>query len=121
MSNSAVTAKVNTSATFACESDNGKPWSLCIWEQKLQGQQRLIAIEKEVAQNGEQTSVNGASFVGDALNNNGKCELKIDYVTDQDLGQWSCTLVSSNGTMYTGDLYLRGGTFIQAISDFLTS
>ena len=113
MSNSVVTAALNKSATFSCESEDGQPWAVCSWEQnKSQVQRRYVVIDQEGAQNGGQK---GISFVGDPLSNNGKRGLRIDSVTEQDFGQWSCTLVSGNGTTSTGALHLRHGMLVLII------
>ena len=118
VSNSTVPAKINTTINFSCESHDGQPWGSCFWEQKDQGQRRFVIVEEEVARSGEQTLVDGIAYVGDVHNNNGKCELKIESMTEHYYGQWSCTLVSQNGTISRGELKILDGKLLQFVAAY---
>ena len=104
-----VLAKVNTSATFSCESQDGVLWNLCFWQQKSQGQQQLVMVDQAVAASGGRTLVDGISYVGDVINNDGKCAIKIGFVTERDFGQWSCTLVCQTGQVFNGEVEVHNG------------
>ena len=117
--NPVVDANVNTSAILSCTSDDGQPWSLCVWERHLPEERKLVIIDEEVVQNGGRTLVNGVAYVGDGKNNDGKCEINIEPVTEQDFGQWRCTLASQNGTFSTGQLSLKQkGTSVELTTGF---
>ena len=117
--NTVVFAKVNTSAMLQCGTDDGLPWNLCVWERKPAGQRSLVVIDVEVAQT--RTPVKGISYIGDGVDKNGKCQVRIESTKYSDFGQWSCTLMTQNGAISTGQLYLRDGMAAQALLDVLSS
>ena len=120
MPNPVVAAKVNMSPVLSGVSDDGQPWSLCIWDRNFDGEQRLVIIDEKLDQNGGSALLNGIAYVGDGNNNDVKCEIKNNPVTDQDLGNWRCTLVSQNGTFSTcRRVSLQNGTLGDLNTDLL--
>ena len=93
---------LNSSETFSCET-NGQPLNSCLWGRTLNGQRQAILIDNQTALNGGRTSAKGILHVGDGLKD-GKCSIKIESVAEQDVGSWSCTLVSQEGAIYSGEV-----------------
>ena len=78
----------------------------------MHGNTKLVVIDQEVAQNGGQTLADGISYVDARQNDTGICEIRIQTVTPQHFGQWSCTLLSRNGSISKGELHLHNGKFM---------
>ena len=78
----------------------------------MQGNTKLVVIHQQVVQNGGQTFADGISYVDTKQNNSGTCEITVQSVTTQHFGQWSCTLLSRNGSISKGELHLHNGKFM---------
>ena len=84
------------------------PLSSCYWGRTKNGQRELIIIDQQVLDSGGATTAEGISYVGTGLDV-GQCGLKIESVTDDEAGAWSCTLISKSGTLLTGKIGLMNG------------
>ena len=116
---STVKAEPNGSVTLTCESSDGAPLNLCLWEQAMshdnvQQRQVIIMIDQggAVHRTGGDASLAsqaGFSFTADSqLLKNGKCTLKFITLRASPAGQWSCTLVSKRGAVSTGVIRVQG-------------
>lgn len=66
----------------------------------------MIYIDDYVIDNGGKTAVTGTAYEGDGLSI-GKCGLQIEAVRTNDIGLWSCTLISTKGGgIFTGAMTL---------------
>lgn len=98
-----VSAELSTSQTVSCAS-GGEPLISCLWARSLNGQRKVIVVDNEVVGGGGRTNVDGTFYVaGDGLSM-GNCSLQIESFTKDDAGSWSCTLISQNGKIYTGQV-----------------
>ena len=98
---SRVLVEVNTSQAISCESQSDEPLSSCLWGRSINGQRQVITVDEHVVEDGGRTEVEGITYDGNGLEN-GTCSIKIASVSADDVGTWSCTLVSHNGPVFTG-------------------
>ena len=94
---------LNNSEIFSCET-SGQPINSCLWGRTLKSQWQVIIIDgQQTDQDGGWTYAEGLLYNGEGLKE-GKCSVKIESVTDQDFGSWSCTLVSDGGAIFRGEV-----------------
>ena len=67
----------------------------------------MIVIDQERAHQGGRTNLGGSEYVGGGLEA-GECGLKINSVKKDDLGQWSCSLVTTGGQIFGGHVNVVG-------------
>ena len=93
-------ATINKSLVLTCES-KGYPLRSCLWVQAIIGGQRQgIFVDEQVVLNGGRTDAAGVFYVGNALDNGNGSSIKIGSVTLNDMGRWSCTLLSKAGMIF---------------------
>ena len=68
----------------------------------------MIIIDQELLQMGIKTSVDGFEYCGGGLNA-GECGLRIKSLSEHDLGQWSCTLLTTSGQLFGGNVTIDDG------------
>ena len=108
MSRPEIVTKLGTPVNLSCESPAGQPVSLCLWEWTVNEQRRVVYMDEAVARhNGGQTSVEGIRYTGGLKA--GSCELRIDSVTVEHLGRWTCTLVLENNEICSGEVTVKKG------------
>ena len=93
---------LNSSEIFSCET-SGQPINSCLCGRTLNGQWQVIIIDGQTGQDDGRTNAEGLLYDGEGLKD-GKCSVKIESVTDQDFGRWSCTLVSDEGAIFRGEV-----------------
>ena len=86
---------------ISCESDGDEPLSSCLWGRTINGQRQVITVDEHVVEDDGRTEVEGITYDGNGLED-GKCSIKIASVSEDDAGSWTCTLVSHNGSVFTG-------------------
>ena len=70
-------------------------------------------IDHQIADNdGYATVDGGVTLIGDSSGDldAGRCAVNIESVTEQDLDQWSCTLISKDKTIFTRAVHLSKPT-----------
>ena len=58
-------------------------------------------MDQEVVDTGGVTSSDRMSYFGDGLQV-GQCGLKVESIAENDVGSWSCTLISTSGIILNG-------------------
>ena len=101
-------AKPNTSQIITCESD-GEALDWCLWGRTVKGQRQLITIEKEAITQVDDGQIEGISTFGSELQK-GSCSLRVESITEEDSGTWSCTLFAQTGTVSTGQVEVSVGS-----------
>ena len=97
--------EISTQAVLTCKSTKNLTMSFCLWKQGLHG--KLIYIDDTALNNnGTEAAANGNPYIDSNGLPAGKCELKIQSVGVNDIGRWSCTVVSQSGDMFTGEVIL---------------
>ena len=107
-----VSPELNSKTAFSCGSD-GTPISLCLWDHYGIHNQRddVLIDDNRTECNG---SVDDVSFKGEGrLLKGGKCWVKIKAVQLNDLGRWSCALISQAGHVFVGEVIV--GKLIQIL------
>ena len=97
---------LNSSASFYCDSNNNKSLTSCLWARTVNGQRKIIMMDQDavIFKDCDHTSVfNNVSFQIEGLKD-GKCGVQIDSITDAHLGLWSCTLVTPDDEIMTGQV-----------------
>ena len=61
----------------------------------------MTTVDEHVVVGGGRTEFDGIRYDGNGLKD-GKCSVKIESVSEDDAGGWSYTLVSHNGSVFTG-------------------
>ena len=104
-----VFAALNVSRVLTCESE-GQPLRSCLWGRVItDGQWEGILVDERVVENGGRTNVNGISYVGNGLDG-GNCSVRIDSVTQDDIGTWSCALLANgSGSIFKGEVNVLTG------------
>ena len=102
---SKVIAKANTSETISCES-TGKPLSLCLWAARTVSDHReVIVIQKDATfPAAVRTDFGNVSTSSVDQLENGTCWLRIESMTEEHIGSWSCILVDQAGAVSTGQV-----------------
>ena len=94
---------LNTSVDFTCESD-GLPLSSCFWARTTTGGQRQVVL----LENGvKHDPVDGVDYLSDKISE-GVCGVSISSVQENHYGNWSCTVVATEGRVLTGNVEVRG-------------
>ena len=102
-----ILAPLNSSQNFSCES-GGQALSSCLWGHNVNGTGQTIIIDKQVAENDGQVTADGILYAGNVSGDldTGKCVLGIESITDADFGMWTCTLVSTNSTIFAATIHI---------------
>ena len=107
MSEPKIWPELRASQNLTCESSGNESLNYCLWGRTLNGQYEVILVDQQVVQNGSgRAAKTGISYVGDGLDD-GKCVIKIESVTPEDFGPWSCTLVAEIGEVFTGNVNIE--------------
>ena len=99
-----ITAERNSTVQLSCES-GGAPLTLCVWERNTdntaQWDEIVIGPQGESG-GGERTSA-GITVSGNQLHE-GKCGIEIQVTSGDDMGKWSCALMSTTGQSFVGEV-----------------
>ena len=93
---------VNGSADLTSET-NGLPLSSCFWSRTVRGHREIVTLENGVIHD----PVDGVSYQTDKLIE-GQCGVSISSIQGNHYGQWSCTLVATEGQVLSGTVDVRG-------------
>ena len=109
-----IIASLNATFNFTVESPTGEGLSLCLWERNVEGQRQMIVSDGlQVEMSSQNSPITGVSFMeSDAEGSlrRGKCGLKFNVLSEQDVDtSWTCTLVTQNGTIFTGRVTIIEG------------
>ena len=100
-----VFAVLNTSQVLTCASQGQQPLHSCLWVRNNGSNRDGIFIDKEGAHNdgGGQEDESAISFVGSRLDG-ANCSIRIELITGNDFGRWSCRLMSKTGQIFVGNV-----------------
>ena len=103
-----VTAKISKSTKLSCGS-GGQPLSFCFWHHhnyRNGGMKVVYHIPyDDVVEHGANSTVKveGLEFIEVRKFKEGKCRVKIEgFAVGNNVGTWTCILVSESGTMFSG-------------------
>ena len=96
----AIIAELNTFQALSCETP-GEPLRSCVWARPgMDGESEAMVLDKD---SGGLLESKNMSVV---YEDNTKCSLKIEAVTKEHLGTWSCTLIGQTGGFFSGKIEL---------------
>ena len=104
-----VFAVLKASQVLSCESQGQQPLSSCIWVPNNGSNRDGIFIGKGGVRYEGQEDQDGISYVGSSVEG-GKCSIRIDSITENDFGRWSCRLMSMAGHVFVGNVNIIRAT-----------
>ena len=94
-----IIAELNKFQALSCET-RGEPLRSCVWARPgMDSEGEAIVLDKD---DGGLLESKNMSVVYDE--DNVKCSLKIEVVTEEHLGTWSCTLIDQTGGFFSGKI-----------------
>ena len=92
---------LNDSQVLPCGS-NRRRLNACFWKPPAsRGDPQVIFIDQKVAENGGWMNGNGISYINGDDPANVNCAMRLDRITKDDVGNWSCSLVLKDGEIVT--------------------
>ena len=96
-----IIAELNQFQALSCET-RGEPLRSCVWARPgMDSESEAIVLDKD---DGGLLESKNMSVV---YEENAKCSLKIEIVTTEHLGTWSCTFIDQTGGFLTGKIELE--------------
>ena len=79
----------------------------------MNGSRQAVIIDEQVAQTKGPLAIDGMNILGGTSDlHAGKCVLSIESITENDFGLWSCALVTTTLTIFTGVVNVGKRIFI---------
>ena len=73
----------------------------------MNGRHKVTIVDETVLKAGGSTEADGVSYFAHELQQ-GKCSVRIEALTEEHLGKWSCVLIGETGDVYEGQVEVNG-------------